>query len=295
MDAISVLRLRPGDRVLVRSEPEILDTLDASGALDGLPFMPEMRKFCGHSFRVAARADRTSHDKLGMRRMRDTVHLEELRCDGAAHDGCDRGCLIFWKERWQARIPVSPAPTTPERVLATTDESGYFCQATQLHRASVRLGTFDLRLDLRAPVTEGLSPRVLFRSLGIWGYDFLQRRIGGKEWNQLSGSCKKTPSVSLGLRPGERVRVKSEPEILATLNARGLNHGMDFPREMLRYCGREAVVLRRAERVLVDHKTRMILMKDTVILEGAVYQALNRRAVPRRQYMFWRECWLERI
>jgi hypothetical protein len=92
------LRLRPGDIVTVRSEAEILATLDVDGTLDGLPFMPEMRRFCGHSFHVAARADRTVHDKLGVRTMEDTVHLEDLRCDGAAHDGCCRGCLLFWKE-----------------------------------------------------------------------------------------------------------------------------------------------------------------------------------------------------
>ena len=34
--------LRKGDLVEVRSEEEILRTLDADGKLDGLPFMPEM-------------------------------------------------------------------------------------------------------------------------------------------------------------------------------------------------------------------------------------------------------------
>src|SRR5262245_5692728 len=98
------LRLRRGECVEVRSEAEILATLDASGALDGLPFMPEMRAYCGGRFRVSARADRTVVQQLGVRRMQDTVHLEELRCDGAAHGGCSRGCLIFWKEAWLRRL-----------------------------------------------------------------------------------------------------------------------------------------------------------------------------------------------
>jgi hypothetical protein len=70
---------------------------------------------------------------------------------------------------------------------------------------------------------------------------------------------------------------------------------LEFSREMLPYCGRELTVLRRVERILLDQAPRMRAMHDTVILEGAVYRHLNRRAVPRREYMFWRECWLERV
>src|SRR5262245_22225337 len=45
-----VLGLRVGERVEVRSIDEILATLDDRAALDGLPFMPEMVKFCGRPF-----------------------------------------------------------------------------------------------------------------------------------------------------------------------------------------------------------------------------------------------------
>ena len=41
------LRLRPGDLIEVRAPEEILQTLDAEGTLDQLPFMPEMLGFCG--------------------------------------------------------------------------------------------------------------------------------------------------------------------------------------------------------------------------------------------------------
>ena len=37
------LNLRVGELVEVRSEDEILATLDVDGELEGLPFMPEMR------------------------------------------------------------------------------------------------------------------------------------------------------------------------------------------------------------------------------------------------------------
>jgi len=92
--------------VEVLSEEEILRTLDAKGRLDALPFMPEMLQYCGKRFRVYKRADKTCDtiDNAGSRRMRGAVHLEDLRCDGAAHGGCQARCLIFWKEAWLRRV-----------------------------------------------------------------------------------------------------------------------------------------------------------------------------------------------
>lgn len=296
------LDLRPGQWVEVRSEAELSATLDADGTLDGLPWMPEMRQYCGRRFRVQARADRTVVERLGVRRMRNTVHLAGLRCDGGAHGGCARGCLLFWKEAWlrlaapAARSSLSETPPAGSpRAPATRDGDGYVCQATQLDRATSHQPLLDLGQYLRAPAAEQVSPWLLLASAAILVYDLAQALRGGREWNTLSGPCTRTPTVILGLQPGERVRVKSRREILATLDQRGWNHGMEFSREMLAYCGRELTVLRRVDRLLRDQTNRMIEVKHTVILEGAVYRALNRRAVPRAEYMFWRECWLERV
>ena len=40
---------RSGQLVEVRSLSEILATLDAAGTLDGMPFMPEMVRYCGQT------------------------------------------------------------------------------------------------------------------------------------------------------------------------------------------------------------------------------------------------------
>src|SRR5438552_2527452 len=48
-------KLRPGDFVEVKAPAEILQTLDAEGTLDKLPFMPEMVEFCGRRFQVSKR------------------------------------------------------------------------------------------------------------------------------------------------------------------------------------------------------------------------------------------------
>ena len=82
-------------------------TLDAGQALSGLVFMPEMLRFCGKRFRVFKVAHKTCDTikSYTIRRMIHTVHLNELRCDGAAHAGCQAGCLLFWKEAWLKRVP----------------------------------------------------------------------------------------------------------------------------------------------------------------------------------------------
>src|ERR1700675_4810692 len=89
-----------GDWVEVRSMEEILRTLDRSGQLEGLPFMPEMLAFCGKRFRVAKRAHKTCDtvNQTGSRRMPSAVHLEGVRCTREAHGGCQAMCFIFWKE-----------------------------------------------------------------------------------------------------------------------------------------------------------------------------------------------------
>jgi hypothetical protein len=293
------LGLRPGEWVEVRSEAEIIATLDEHGTLDALPFMPEMRQFCGRRFRVRARADRTSMAKLWMRAMDHAVHLEDLRCDGAAHGGCSRGCAIFWKEAWLTRADTQDAVPVRRMVrpleLRVIEGERYVCQATELGRATRHLPRSEVRRHLASLTSEGVRPLDLGRAVAIQLYDFVAWRFDRPDWNTIGGPCTQTPTVSLNLQPGERVRVKSKQEIIATLDRRGWNRKMEFAREMLQFCGAEYTVLRRVERYIGDDSGRMVFMKNTVILDGLVYKDLVRLACPRREYLFWRECWLERV
>ena len=86
--------LRNGDIVEVRSASEIIATLDALGKLDGMPFMPEMVSYVGRRFRVSRRVEKICDTiaATGSRRMRDTLYLEDLRCNGSHHGGCQAGC-----------------------------------------------------------------------------------------------------------------------------------------------------------------------------------------------------------
>lgn len=99
------LNLQPGDWVEVRSEKEILATLDSRGKLGGLSFTFEMVKFCGRRFRVYKRVNRIILEATGELRgiKTPTVLLEDVFCDGQAHGGCDRACFCFWREDWLKR------------------------------------------------------------------------------------------------------------------------------------------------------------------------------------------------
>src|SRR5712664_4354909 len=107
--------LRPGDLVEVKAPNEIIQTLDADGTLDKLPFMPEMLGYCGKKFRVARRVVKTctsgtlaGSSMLGFR-SDDVVLLDGLRCSGVDHDGCEKACMIFWREAWLRKVENAAA------------------------------------------------------------------------------------------------------------------------------------------------------------------------------------------
>jgi len=163
----SRLGLSAGDWVEVRSKEEILATLDRHGRLGQLPFMPEMFAFCGRRYQVQARAHKTCDtvNRTGGRHVEAAVHLEGLRCDGSAHDGCQALCLLFWKEAWLTRVdgpdgsrpPSQPASGRPSAgasesdVIAATRTTGtegapiYMCQATTLPEYTTLLPWWDMR------------------------------------------------------------------------------------------------------------------------------------------------------
>src|SRR5213080_2517768 len=144
-------RLRPGDLVEVKAPAEILETLDADGTLDHLPFMPEMIELCGKRFPVSRRVLKTCYTGLNlydaMRRFRadDVVTLEGVRCSGAAHDGCQKACMIFWREAWlrkvqdaevQSHVDLRGSDRLRARLKVSTSPNTYYCQASELSKAT---------------------------------------------------------------------------------------------------------------------------------------------------------------
>jgi hypothetical protein len=318
------LNLHVGEVVEVRTESEILATLDENGELESLPFMPEMLQFCGQQFRVDKLAVKLCDtiNWTGMYRMRNAVHLEGVRCDGQAHGGCQAGCLVYWKEAWLKRPEatghgVEPAARCTSAMLtnatrnneppASSGEERYSCQATELLRAApTYVPSWDVRqyaLDVRSGNS---SAPVMMRSVLIGAFNefqdfsrrFLPRPLrirGGKRFPVIEGRLRKSPEESLNLKPGELVRVKRKEEILETLDTNNKNRGLSFDVEMLKYCGQTAQVLRRVEKIIDEKTGRMVHMKNPcIILAGVICTADYHRLCPRSIYPYWREIWLER-
>ena len=343
-------KLRIGDWVEVRTKEEILRTLDAKGCIDGMPFMPEMFQFCGRRLQVSKIAHKTcdySTSYFSTRRLKNTVHLE-TRCDGEAHDGCQAGCLLYWKEYWLKAVngnSVTTAPTPIQIKTATNgngnrpvgctedivrglvkiknandEEPSYFCQTTEIPRATTPLDWWDVRQyieDYRSgnvPFSRILAALAYWSYFGImhsgigvgptmrWLYNHVNPLWGGTRFPRTPGRIPEgepTPTSSLNLQPGELVRVKSHEEILNTVTTSNRNRGMHWDAELLPYCGGTYRVLRRVTKQIGEQSGKMVEMKSAcIILDSVVCQARYsacRMLCPKAMYPYWREIWLERV
>jgi hypothetical protein len=301
---------KAGDLVEVRSREEILATLDAEGRVDRMPFMPEMLKYCGKTFRVSAVAHKTCDTayKTGGRRLEDAVHLESLRCDGSAHGGCQATCLFFWKTHWlkpaaaganAAPPPRAAVPCTEAQLVAATVKQGtdspeplYRCQATQLVDATTPLkptNLFQFWRDWRyGNVTLRRAARVLLLAFlrhlpdhVPFGYNFsvklyrgMHLRLNGFAAPEGTGDIplgKPTPGQDEGLAPGQKVRVRSHAEIKKTLNVGSKNRGMWFDHEMVKFCDKEYRVAGRVDRIIDEVSGKMLIMKSPCVVLDEVW------------------------
>jgi hypothetical protein len=303
------LDLCAGEWVEVRSKEEILATLDANGRIDQMPFMPEMLRYCGKRLRVSKRAHKTCDPAIGVqgRKLDNTVHLENLRCDGSAHDGCQAACLLFWKEAWLKRVETkdgtSPAVVPSgagyseaslradvKRMVPGDVEPTYMCQNTQVKFATRPLPWWDVRQYVEDYRSGNVSLRALFNGavytgwrtlaeagIGLgWAmrtsYDIFQRAIGGspyplKPFGVSAGE--KTPKSELKLQAGDRVRVKPHAEILKTLDSRYRNRGLYFDTDYVPFTEREFKVAGRIQHIIDENNGRMIHIKsDAIVLEN---------------------------
>jgi hypothetical protein len=296
----------PGCWVEVKTWPEIRATLDRNGMYEALPFMPEMLPFCGRRFRVSKRLERTCEEIDGtMRRIRNVVFLEDLRCNGTDHAGCQKGCLIFWKEAWLRRVSrksepnstIEPQPIDDYPFPCKASDDQYICQSTELVQATSYLSVFDIRSYIRDIRARTYSPLQLLRILSYAVFLRFRRVLTGRSHRFVAGCQSKTPRNVLNLQPGELVKVRTREEIASTLDKDGKNRGLAFTVEMLPFCGGTFRVLRRLERMIQESTHRIVTLQDTVILENVTCDGCHilRGGCPRANYHFWREAWLERV
>jgi len=326
-------RLRAGDVVEVRELSDILATLDSNGTLEAMPFMPEMVQYCGRRFRVAKRAHKTCNtvNNSGGARVLSAVHLEGVRCDGGGHGGCQASCLMFWKEAWLKPVrdggqdtatesgAASALQALPEQWSRSTRSEGvrYRCQITDLSEFTTRLPWWDARQYIEDFSSGNVGPAQFFRGVrySIFraivasghgyrmvraAYNWLQRLRGGSSFPFVTGTLKKTPHQELGLQPGERVRVRSFEEIVATLDASSKNRGLGFDTsEMRLHCKKIFTVKARINRIINERTGEMMDFSNPCITLDGVYctgeTTETRLFCPRAITPYWREIWLERV
>jgi len=241
-----------------------------------------------------------------IRRMKDAVHLEGVRCDGTGHGGCEAGCLIFWKEAWLKRAEndvVSPetlrhtgavltegCQCTVNKILSASQatnsegEQIYSCQATDVYKFTSYMKMWDPRQYVRDLRSGNLASGLAGHSRRQRALDFVlsilrvlsaiivslfnevQLRRHGMLYPFVAGKLRKTPLETLNLQPGELVQIRNKEEILATLDNQNRNRGLQFGFEMLTYCGGIYRVLHRVNRIIDEKTGKMLNMKYPCIV-----------------------------
>jgi hypothetical protein len=294
-------RLMVADTVRVKSLAEIRATLDASGKLDGLPFMDEMAAYCGAQARVYRVIDKVydyGRSRL-MRRLDAAVLLVGLRCDGSAHGGCEAACYLIWKAAWLEAADGSSMPAVPAAAQRKTapDAPGqrYSCQYTELTQASQATTGTGLRGWFGPLVVGNVTLAAFWVAALTRIFNTIQRRRGGAAFpTKPPFGAEKLPVVE-PLQPGDWVRVKLPHEIARTLDKNSKNRGLWFDDDMLKYCGKRLQVRGRITKIIDVGSLGMIPMKTPCIaLEDAHYSGEFQGFGEQHDYLYWREAWLER-
>ena len=296
------MSINPGEVVEVRTENEILDTLDENGTLEGLPFIQDMRKYCGRRFRVLRRVSKIIVEGVGAGRIGNTVILAGVTCDGEWNEGCRRTCPLLWKEAWLKRAnnsveknqTIQGKPSVAEVHVETLPKLP-LCQSINLLKATSLLRRWDFRQYIWDITSRVYGPTEGMRSVLTSLSARIQKLLAGNRPSPLSGGLKRTPSATLDLKPGELVEVKSKEEIIATLDSMGRNRGLYFTPEMVKHCGKRFRVLKRLDKMMNEKTGEMMKIANTVLLEGSTCDGKAHGGCQRLCYCLWREIWLRRV
>jgi hypothetical protein len=306
----SKLRLWPGEWVRVRPFSEVAATLDENGSLDALPFMPEMLPYCGRHFRVFRRIDKYNDyytpGGTGLRRLHDSVTLDDLRCSGTAHGGCQAACQFVWKEAWLEPIHRPPSDAPPSTIRASRLEElacraspegqvRYVCQMTELPKGAPLMWWNDPRHYLRDFWSGNVRFAPFVKAVGLAVFNTIQKKIQGPTAPYRETRDREADkSPPLDLQSGDMVRVKPKQEIEKTLT-KSKNLGLWFDVEMHRYCGGEFRVARRVQAIIREENGSLLTLKNPcIVLEGVVGTGEYLGLCPQSDLLYWREVWLER-
>ena len=133
------------------------------------------------------------------------------------------------------------------------------------------------------------------QSLFIAFYNKVAFVLKLNSWKFVAGPGNDSYTEPLHLQRGELVRVKSLEDIRQTLDENGKHNNLLFAPTMIGFCGQVLKVRDRVENIILEGSTRQRKINDTVLLENATCDGVCHRLCPRQSFLFWRECWLERV
>jgi hypothetical protein len=301
--------------VEIRSAAEILATLDDRGTNSNTLFMPEMIPHLGGRHRVAQRALKVCTPSGNVNLRSGLVFLDDLRCDGAAHGGCQMECRLFWRKEWLRPVgPDSPAQSAPSDAadiarlieIATVNAAApggekptWRCQATTLNDAGELVSWKEPTQYVREITARNVGLLHFIKVLASAIWRSIGRKLSIVDRLPTAGADR-VDGESLGLQPGEWVEVRSLEEIGRTLDDNVKHRGLSFTDEMAQHCGQRFQVHRRVERVIDETSGRMLEFRKNayISLEGLFCtgdRAPRLWFCRKDHYPFWREAWLRRV
>ncbi len=298
--------LRAGDIVEVRSFDEIASTLGDDVTMAELPFQPEMRKYCGGTYRVLRPVKKLiiENANTGLRGIRNTVLLDGINCDGQYHHDCTRYCFFLWKEAWlkmagHQQHPAKPPADFNDTALQPLHQipqplSGD-CQSMTLVKATYPLPIWNLKQYIW-DITDNTLPllkRIILLSVSIARH--IKKLLRFSLPNRLSSHLDKKPYIDFTLQPGDWVEIKNMDEIMATLDSSGKNRGLAFTKEMKKFCSQRFSVLRSVDQIIIEGTGEIRRLSHTVILKAANCDGQPHFGCGRNCYLMWRKIWLKKV
>jgi hypothetical protein len=300
-----------GDLVEVKRWSEIRATLDETGCLEQLPFMPEMLPMCGRRAYVFRGMHRLFDYRKSrrMRHLNDAVLLVETVCDGSSHGACDAGCHAIWKSAWLRRLEPkadSAGSSESSRADESCDEAAvlqfgtraprYACQLTQLHAASQPIQNWSAANFLRPLVAGNVAPAAFIVGWLTYIFNDFQHIRQGVSFPTFEAEIQGRGGLEeTRLEAGDQVLIRSSAEIRATLNDQLEHRGLGFEPDMLKHCGRRSCVQGEVRRVIDIVTGEMRTMKTPAYVLRNIHFS-GERQLFNAQYepLFWRAIWLRR-
>ena len=239
-----------------------------------------------------------------MRVLENTVFLDHLRCEGNSHDGCQKACTLLWKESWlystkNNGIKYQKIISTKDKIaedFLTLNNGRYFCQSTEMYSATFQANSlFKIKLLFSELLLH--NQHLIEFLTNIMTFILWKMKFGSvfTRCKRLVGSSGKTPSSSLKLKPGDKVRVKNAQDIQKTLDINGCNRGLLFTPDMYVYCGKELIFKQNFEKMILEDTGQMKTFNNTILLETSTCDGRCKLGCARNMYHLWRTIWVERI